>query len=231
MRFNKWKTALGSACLSAALVGMPFFGRAAQESEDKLVYADFETAKDNRPVSNRGGAVRLWSYQESSLRPSRFRGVGDSNVPELVRPSKDSPNKAIAFEYELQAPNQYAAVGVGIDAQEWKDGKVPPLDVSRYKYLTLQLYATGAESVRVELISRGHGISTNAYPQASFRVWPGFNIYRIPLNSFAQPSWTDEKVSTKAVLQKLTSINILVACDNCTPAKGMVVVDNVAFQN
>ena len=231
MKPKKWQRTLGRICLSLALIGTLLSEHSAQESEDKLVYADFETAKENRPISNRGGAVRLFSYQDNSLRPSRFRGIGDSNIPELVRPSKDSPNKAIAFEYELQVPNQYAGVGVEIVAQEEREGRVPPLDVSRYKYLALQLYATGTQSIKVELISRGHGITTNAYPQASFRVQPEFNIYRVPLKSLAQPAWTEEKVSTKAVLQKLTSINLVVACENCTPSRGMVVVDNIAFQN
>lgn len=204
----------------------------AQEAgKDKLVYADFETVKDGHPVSNRGGAVRLFTYQERPTAPSRYKGAGDSNVPELVRLSKDNPNRAIAFDYELQGPNQYAGVGVEIVAQEEKDGKLVPLDVSQYKYLTLQLYATGTQSVRVEFLSRGQGIDTSGYPQMTFRVQPGFNTYRVPLKSLAQPSWVEEKVSTKSVLQKLTSINIVVSCENCVPTKGSVVIDNLVFQN
>ena len=51
--------------------GRPETGSAAP---DKLVYADFEAAKDNRPVSSRGGPVQLFSYHEST--PCRFKGAG-----------------------------------------------------------------------------------------------------------------------------------------------------------
>ena len=40
--------------LSAVLVREPAQGT------DKFIYADFETVKDNRPVSNRGGLVQLF---------------------------------------------------------------------------------------------------------------------------------------------------------------------------
>jgi hypothetical protein len=80
----------------------------AAQGVDKLVYADFETMKDNRPVSNRGGLVQLFNYQENAVNPSRFKGAktGDSNAPDVVRLSKDDPNKAITFDYELRPPNQ-----------------------------------------------------------------------------------------------------------------------------
>lgn len=44
---------------------------AAQETA-KLVYADFETSKDNRPVSNGGGVVQLISYEERPTLKSRY---------------------------------------------------------------------------------------------------------------------------------------------------------------
>ena len=83
------------------------------------MYADFETANDKRPVSSHGGLVQLVSYQESPSSPSRFKSLEGSNppAPELVHLKQGDPNRAIAFDYELVAPNQYAGVGVtmGID--------------------------------------------------------------------------------------------------------------------
>ena len=97
---------------------------AATEGADKLVYADFETKSDNRPVSSRGGAVQLTSYEESPTLKSTFKGMEGVSppAPELVRTSKDSPNRAISFDYRLVAPNQWAGVGVEIHGQPDKDG-------------------------------------------------------------------------------------------------------------
>src|SRR5262245_30366275 len=118
------------------------------QEPEKLVYADFETAKDNRPVSSRGGLVMLFSYQERPTLPSRFKGKDGTSppAPEFARPSIDSPNTAIAFDFELPGTNQYAGVGVQVHGQPEKDGKPVPDDVSSYKYLTLQLYAMGTTS-------------------------------------------------------------------------------------
>jgi hypothetical protein len=199
-----------------------------------LVYADFETAPDSRPTSNRGGLVQLYSYQEKATFPSRYKGLASANppAPEFVRLSKDNPNRAIAFDYELQGTNEYAGVGVEIYGQALQDGKPIADDVSGYKFLTLQLYVTGVSSITVEFISRNQGIEiTNGNPRMSFKVSSGFNTYKVPLNSLAQPSWADVKVKVKDVLKKLTSINVLASCNQCTNIKGTVVIDNVVFQN
>lgn len=205
---------------------------AAQEA-DKLIYADFETAKDNRPVSNRGGLVMLFSYQERPTIPSRYKGLAGANpaAPEFARPSKDDPNKAIAFDFELPGTNQYAGVGVQIHGQPESDGKPVADDVSGYKYLTLRLYATGVSSMTVEFISKGNGIETSGPPQMVFKVTPGFNTYRVPLNSIKQQSWAEPKVNSKDVLKKLTSINVVATCNKCVPANGTIVIDNLVFQN
>src|SRR6266487_6415400 len=99
--------------------------REAAQGTDKFIYADFETIKENRPVSNRGGLVQLFSYQENAANPSRFKGAqkGDPNAPDVVRLSKDDPNKAITFDYELRMPNQWAGVTVEVHGQPDKDGK------------------------------------------------------------------------------------------------------------
>ena len=200
---------------------------------DRLVYADFETAKDNRPVSSRGGQVQLFSFEERPTMPSRYKGLDGANppAPEFARPSKESSNKAIAFDYELQGTNQYAGVGVQVHGRPDQDGKPAADDVSGYKYLTLQLYATGVTSMTVQFVSQGNGIDTNSPPELAFKVTPGFNTYRVPLNSIKQPSWADPKVNHKDVLKKLTSINIVASCNQCVPTKGTIVIDNLIFQN
>ncbi|HKX33344.1 MAG TPA: hypothetical protein VJ302_37045 [Blastocatellia bacterium] len=205
----------------------------AQEA-GQLIYADFETAKDNRPVTNREGLVQLFSYQERATLPSRFKGQGGTNppAPEIVRLSKDNPNKAVTFEYELQGTNEYAGVGLDVQGQPVRDGKPAPDDVSGYKFLTLQLYVTGVSSMRVEFISKGNGIEMpGGYPQLTFKVTPGLNTYRVPLNSLTQPSWAEVKVKPKEVLKRLTAIDIVAGCNQCAPTKGAVVVDNLIFQN
>jgi hypothetical protein len=204
----------------------------ATPAQDKLVYADFETAKDNRPVSSRGGMVQIFGYQESPTNKSRFKGIEGTNAPEAVRISKDDPNRAVTFEYELPAPNQYAGVTLEIQGHQDEGGKLGIDDVSKFKFLSVQIYVTGVTSVTAEFLSRGHGIQIgNGHPRMSFQVKPGFNTYRIPLNSLSQPTWADVKVDPKDVLKKLTSVNLSVACNQCAPIKGTVVVDNLIFQN
>ena len=198
---------------------------------DAYVYADFETVQDNRPVSSHGGWVQLISYEETTK--SKFKGLANASppAPELVRLKKDDPNKAATFDYELYSPNQYAGVGLEVHGQPDKDGKPVADDLSGYKYISMQIYATGVPRLRVEIISRGQGIGlSSGFPQASFKLKPGFNTYKIPLSTFAQPSWVDNKVGTKDVLKKLTAINLSAFCDACTPVQGTVVVDNITFE-
>ncbi|MET0650402.1 MAG: hypothetical protein ABW208_27660 [Pyrinomonadaceae bacterium] len=204
---------------------------AAQAGGEQFMYADFETAQEKRPVSSRGGQVQLVSYQETT--PSRFKGLADTSppAPELVRLKPDDPNHAIAFDYELYSPNQYAGVGVEINGQAGKDGKPVADDLSAYKFLSMQVYATGVPSLRVEIMSRGQGINlTSGFPQMAFRVKPGFNTYRIPLGSLNQPTWVQTKVGAKDVLKKLTAVSLTAFCEQCTPIRGTVVVDNITFE-
>jgi hypothetical protein len=205
--------------------------QAAQPGGDQLVYADFENAQDKRPLSSRGGFVQLISYQEST--PSRFKGLANATpaAPEIVRLKPDDPNHAIAFDYELYSPNQYAGVGVEVHGLPDKDGKPAAEDVSGYKFLAMQVYATGVSNLRVEIMSRGQGISlSSGFPQMTFKIKPGFNTYKVPLNSLSQPAWVQTKVGAKDVLKKLTSISLTAFCEQCTPIHGTVVVDNIAFQ-
>ena len=198
---------------------------------ERFVYADFESAQDKRPVSNRGGHVQLVSYQESM--PSKMKGLANSSppAPEIVRLKPDDPNHAIAFDYELYSPNQYAGVGVEVHGQADKDGKSVADDVSAYKFLSMQIYATGVTNLRVEIMSRGQGINlTSGFPQMAFKIKPGFNTYRFPLNTLNQPSWASTKVGAKDVLKKLTAVSLTAYCEKCTPVRGTVVVDNIAFE-
>jgi hypothetical protein len=214
----------------AGAIAFPSSAQATQG--DKLVYADFETLQDNRPVSNRGGLVHLFKGQENAGNPCHFKGAGDLDVPELVRLSRDSPNKAATFEYSWPAGNQWANVTLEVNGQADKDGKPVADDVSKYKFLTLQAYVTGVDSLRVEFISRGQGFSIPAgSPQMSFKIGPGFNTYRVPLNAISQPPWVENRINPKDLLKKLTSVDVTVYCNECTPMKGTVVIDNLVFQN
>jgi len=211
---------------------------AVAQSDDKLVYADFDTVKDKRPVSARGGWVQIFAGSENSSNPAKFTGMpGANDAPELVRLKPDDPNKAAMFSYTLSSPNNYANVTLDIHGLPDSDGKPVAEDISRYKYLTFQIYAkgtpvpTGVQYMRVELTSHVQGIKLQyGFPQAVFKLAAtGFNTYKLPLKSFAQPTWMQDHVDTKEVLRKLTSVQISVYCNQCIPISGMVVIDNVIF--
>jgi len=208
------------------------FPPAPMQNGEKLVYADFETMTD-RPSSSRGGWVQLSASQESPASPCTYKGMAGVNpgAPDLVRLSKDSPNKAAAFDYQLRGPNQWGSVGMEIHGQPDKDGKFVPDDVSAYKYLAFQAYTTGVSALKIELTSRGQGVISNVYPQFTIKVMPGFNTYRIPLKAVGQPPWAEPKLSTKDVLKKLTSVTITASCGPCTLINGTVVIDTVVFEN
>ncbi len=198
--------------------------------DDKLVYADFEKAENGRAVSNNGGLVQMYTAQEST--PVKFKGLANASpgAPELIV-LKDAPQNHLAsFEYNLLGPNQWANVTLEVMGRPMKDGKQVADDVSGYKQLSLQLYATGVDSLRVEFVSHGQGINIEAgFPQLPIRLKSGLNTYLIPLKGVTQPSWA-EKVDTKEVLKKLTAISISAYCNQCTPQQGMVLVDNLVFQ-
>jgi hypothetical protein len=201
-----------------------------QESGDKFVYADFEKMENGRPVSNNGGMVQIYTGKEST--PVAFKGLANASpgAPELIV-SKDAPQNHLAFfEYSLVGPNQWANVTLEVQGRPMKDGKPVADDVSGYKQLTLQLYATGVDSLRVEFLSHRQGINIDAgFPQLPIRLKSGLNTYVIPLKGLSQPAWA-EKVDAKEVLKKLTAISVSAYCNQCTPQHGMVLVDNIIFQ-
>ncbi len=210
---------------------------ASSRSKDSntLVYADFEKVENDRPVSARGGLIQLYGYEESRVHKSTFKGLEGANppAPELVRIKKDDPNRAMKFDFQLLAPNQWAGVTVEIHGLPDANGKSVPEDVSGFKTLSLQVYATGIEILRLETISgeRGRDMGMQ-YPQMTFKVRPGMNTYKVPLTAFAQPAWvTDRRVNPKEILEKLTSVNLTAFCDQCEANKqGMVIVDNLVFE-
>jgi hypothetical protein len=203
-----------------------------RQDSNKLIYADFETSNNGRPVSSRGGWVQINAGAETPSRPSTFKGMAspNDNAPDIVRPSKDSPNKAIAFDYQLQGPNQWANVGVEVHGLPDKDGKPAADDVTGYKDLSLQVYATGLPALKVILNSHGNGITTNAYPELTFKVTPGFNTYHIILKALGQPQWGDPRVNAKDVLKNLTSVIVMASCGPCNSSKGTIVIDNMVFE-
>ena len=201
-----------------------------QDGGDKFIYADFEKIENGRPVSSNGGLVQIYTAQESV--PVKFKGLANASpgAPELIV-LKDAPQNHLAsFEYNLVGPNQWANVTLEVQGRPVKDGKPVADDVSGYKQMALQLYATGVDSLRVEFISHGQGINLTAgFPQLPIRLKSGLNTYVIPLKGLSQPSWA-ERVDPKEVLKKLTAISVSAYCEQCTPKNGMVLVDNIVFQ-
>ncbi len=212
-------------------------GRSPQEpaaDSKTLLYADFERTENNRPVSTRGGLIQMYGFQESAVHKSTFKGQegADPAAPELVHIKKDDPNHAMKFDFGLFAPNQWAGVTVEIHGLPDADGKFVPDDVSGFKHLSMQVFATGIDILRLEAISKGKGKDMGTvYPQMTFKVRQGLNTYKVPLTGFTQPAWAQIRVDPKDVFKQLTSINLTAFCDQCDLNKqGMVIVDNITFE-
>ncbi|HEV7396202.1 MAG TPA: hypothetical protein VGN86_06795 [Pyrinomonadaceae bacterium] len=203
----------------------------AQSDGSKFVYADFQNLENGRPVSKRGGMTRLNRYSQNPGNPPQFRGLENADPPAPAAARVTADDTAAAFDYELRIPNEWEGVNMEVFGEPEKDGKLTPDDVSGFKYITLRAFAKGAQYIRLELITRGHGANLESgYPTASFRVTPGFNTYKLKLDSFNQPQWATPLDLKNDVLKKLTSITIGVFCDKCTIEKGTVVIDNIAFE-
>jgi hypothetical protein len=198
-------------------------------NDDKhLVYADFEKTDDSKkPISARGGAIGLFPYQQQGTKEPTVSAL------ELVHVKKDDPNHLLKFDYALFAPTDWTGVVLEIHGLPDADGKMVPDDVSGFKALSIDCYATGVPIMRVEIVSQGRG-KENAIqpPQYTFQVKQGLNTYKIPLKGFSQPEWVkDERVDPKDLLKALTSIKISAFCDQCTTNRqGMVILDNIVFE-
>lgn len=225
---------------AAALITAPILAAVAAQSpgaanSNRLVYADFERVENNRPVTTRGGLIQLVTYEESRTHASTVKGLAGATppAPELVRIKKDDPNLAMKFDYALMAPNQWAGATVELHGLPDVDGQPVPEDVSGYKTLSLEVYATGVPILRLETISGERGRDMRiVYPQMTFKVLPGLNTYKVPMTAFTQPAWvTDRRVDPKDIFRKLTSINLTAFCEQCdVNRQGMVIVDNVIFE-
>ncbi len=205
--------------------------KAAESDASKLVYADFQNLQNGRLVSKRGGMTRLNRYSENAANPPQFRGLEKADPPAPAPARVTGDDVAAAFDYELRIPNEWEGVNMEVFGQPEKDGKLVPDDVSGYKFITLRVFAKGPQYIRLELITRGQGANLESgYPTATFRVSPGFNTYKLKLDSFNQPEWAVPLDLKRDVLKKMTSITVGVFCNKCTLEKGTVVVDNIAFE-
>jgi len=218
--------------LLCLLVALASTSSLAQEpSGDKFVYADFERVENGRVVSNNGGFIQVFGGEEST--PVQFRGLANSSpvAPELVRSKDNDKNHLAAFDYTMTGPNQWANVTLEVQGRPSKDGKQVADDVSGYKNLSVQMYATGTEYLRIEFISHNQGINLQfGFPQLTIKLKPGLNTYLIPLKGLQQPSWVEQRVDTKEVMRKLTAVSISAYCNQCTPQHGTVIVDDLIFQ-
>ena len=205
--------------------------KARDSDATKLVYADLQTLLNGRHVSKRGGPTRLNKYAQNMANAPRVRGLENADPPTPAPARVTDQDTAAAFEYELRMPNEWAGVNLEVFGHPEKDGKLVADDVSSYKFITMRIFAKGPRQIRVELITRGQGYSLEGgYPQADFMVSPGFNTYRLKLDSFNQPEWATPLDFKVDVLKKLTSVSIGVFCDKCRIENGTVVVDNIAFE-
>ena len=175
--------------------------------------------------------TQLNRYSQNAANPPQFRGLENANPPAPAPARVTADDIAAAFDYELRIPNEWEGVNMEVFGHPQKDGKFVADDVSGYKFITMRVFAKGPQDIRVELITRGQGANLEAgYPVANFRVSPGFNTYKLKLDTFSQPDWAMPLDLKRDVLKKLTSITVGVACDKCKLEKGTVVVDNIAFE-
>jgi hypothetical protein len=197
----------------------------------KFVYADFQNQQSGRPVSKNGGMTRLNVYSQNPANPPQFRGLQGANplAPAFARVTAE--DTAAAFEYELRIPNEWEGVNLEVFGEPEKDGKLVPDDVSGFKFISLRLFAQTAQFIKIELITRGQGTNLESgYPSATIRISPGFNTYKLKLDTFSQPEWAIQLDLKRDVLKKLTSVTVGVHCDKCIMETGKVVVDNIAFE-
>lgn len=223
-----------SAAMSALVTTQERPPEKAASNPNALVFADFEDQQNGRPVTARGGLIQLFGYEESKVHKSEFKGLqgADPPAPELVHIKAGDPNRAMKFEYVLHAPNPWTGVTVEMHGLPDVDGKAVPEDLSGYKTLSMQVYATGIDILRLEAVSKSRGRdSTFAWPIMTFKVRQGLNTYKVPLSSFSQPAWAPVRVDPKSIFKELTSINLTAFCDQCEFSKeGMIIVDNVMFE-
>lgn len=234
------RVCFGLALALLCLINIEMLGQNADGSkagDEKLVYADFQKIENGRLVSSRGGRTQLNRWAQNMAAAPKVKGLENAEPPGPAPARVTDQDTAAAFEYEIRLPNEWAGVNLEVFGQPEKDGKPVADDISGYKFITLRLFAKretadkGPQSVRVELISRGHGVNMEAgYPQMTFRLSPGFNTYKFKLDSFRQPEWAPPLDFKREIFKQLTSVTIGVFCDKCRMESGTLVVDNIAFE-
>ena len=203
----------------------------AQDSGVRLLYADFEQLdKDKHLQSARAGKV---VFDSAAQNPSKKPVI----TPKLLN-AQGPLSQRVGFEFDIAEPNSWAEASmkiVGLKDKGYLDDAAHTLivkaeDLSQYTNLSLEIGAAGITQVRVRLLSEGNGVEAGgAYPEQFLTITNELKPYRLPLNAFKQPvgDWVKKKVTTEQVLKKLTGIQISVTQ---VPARGMVVIDNVAFE-
>jgi hypothetical protein len=203
----------------------------AQEAAQRLVYADFEQLdKDKRPISARGGKVVFDAAAQNGANKPKI-------APRMFGPQGPLTQR-LGFEFEIEKPNDWAEASMKVIGlkdkgrlDDWaKTLLVKSEDLSQYSKLSLDIGAVGVTQVRIRLLSEGNGVDAGgAHPEAFLQVNNELKNYQLPLGGFKQPTgdWVRKKVTTEQVIKKLTAVQISVIQ---TPAKGMVVVDNIAFE-
>ena len=216
--------------LIAALLLITCFS-IAQDSSSRLVYADFEKlSKENRPISSRDGQIMFEANAENQSGKPKIN-------PQMFGPQAPLTQR-LGFQFEITAPNAWAEASMKIVGMkdkgrldDWaKTLLVKAEDVSGYKFLSMDIGAAGVTQVRLRIISEGNGVDTGgAPPENIVTINSELKNYKIALTDFKQPTgdWVKKKVTTEQVIKKLTGIQLSVTQ---VPSKGMVVVDNVAFE-
>src|SRR5438874_11325429 len=159
-----------AALLVSVCIALPQRGAAQDKpktDENSLNFADFEKVENGRPMSTRGGMIQLFAYEENKALKAEFKGAAgvEPPAPELVHIKPGDPNHAAKFDYALHAPNQWTGVTLEVHGLPDQDGKPVAEDLSGYKTLSLQVYATGIEILRLEALSKQRGKDTTfAWP-------------------------------------------------------------------
>lgn len=217
--------------LMLAFAALPGRALPAQDEAQRLLYADFEQLdKDRRPISARGGKVIFDTAAQNASNKPRI-------APRMFG-AQDLLTQRLGFEFEIEKPNDWAEASMKVIGlkdkgrlDDWaKTLIVKSEDLSQYSKLSLDIGAVGVTQVRIRLISEGNGVDAGgAHPEAFLQVNNELKNYQLPLSGFKQPTgdWVRKKVTTEQVIKKLTAVQISVVQ---TPSKGMVVVDNIAFE-
>src|SRR5258708_25864737 len=144
-----------SGVLAVIVLLVPVSGFGQNFEAPKLIYADFQKVENGRPVSKKGGMTRLNHYSQNEATPPQFRGLENANPPAPAFARVTPEDVAAAFDYEFRIPNEWAGVNMEIFGEPEKDGKLVPDDVSGYKFISLRVFAKGAQHIRLALIARG----------------------------------------------------------------------------